>query len=210
MKNIIFSIILLLSYAFVSCGGKNDPLTQQKLDAYLASFKALKTELPEMLNQSNAGNINTKDQSYGNFEEILKKNGLTASEYAMINAKVGAIFSTLNSGEFIKEMQKMKDDGMVQMDDGMKEMQAQLDNPDVPEESKIQIRKAMEEMKTAKGQINDEFEKNKKFADKVLDKTKSITNQFISKDDIELVKKNLSKIQETYTGGIIPTNFNVK
>jgi hypothetical protein len=42
-----------------------------------------------------------------------------------------------------------------------------------------------------------------------MNKVKSISNQFISKEDVELVKQNFDKITEAYTGGIIPTNFNV-
>lgn len=205
MKHYTLITVLIFLSGLVSCG-KGDPLTQQKLDAYIASYNSLREQLPEMLKQANAGN----KQAGGEFDGILKKNGLSSQEFAMINAKVGAIFSTLNSDMFMDEMQKMKDDGMVQMDDGMKQLQDQLDNPDVPEASKAEIRKSLEELKAAKGQINDEFKKNKKFADKVLTKTKSVTNQFISPEDVELIRKNFDKIQNAFTGGIVPSNFNVK
>lgn len=36
-----------------------------------------------------------------------------------------------------------------------------------------------------------------------------LTNLFISKEEADLVKQYADKITEAYTGGVMPTNFNV-
>jgi hypothetical protein len=67
----------------------------------------------------------------------------------------------------------------------------------------------LEEMNAAKEKINTDYDKNKGWADAVMSKAKSITNVFLSNEDIELVKQYSDKIKETYTG-MAPTNFNIQ
>jgi hypothetical protein len=201
---------MVIVLAVAACSGlQGDPLTGAQIDAYLNAYRALRQKAPDMLNQANSGQLDTQKAGYQDFERVCKDNGLSYREFVVLNAKIGAIYSTLQAENFMGDMEKMKTDGLQQMDDGMAQLQAQIDNPDVPEESKVEMRKAIAEMKTAQQQVNTDYDKNKGWADLVMDKTKALTNVFVAKEDVELVRQYGDKITAAYTGGIVPTHFQV-
>jgi hypothetical protein len=212
MKKISFLSILLLTLFLYSCGNsdkkKEVGLSSQKIEAYLNAYKALRVETPELLGSANAGNILDQQKGFNDFEAILKRHGLTYKEFVILNAKIGAIFSIQQGENFMGEMADIKTAGMEQLDAGALQMQATIDDPNVPEEAKVELRKSLEEMKAAKVKVNTEYDKNKEWADLVMDKAKSVTNIFVSKEDIELVKQYSDKITEAYTG-MAPSNFNI-
>lgn len=212
MKNSIYAVLVLFSFALTSCSGsdkkKEAGLTGQQIDAYLNAYKALCAEAPELLESANAGNVLDQQKGFNNFETILKKHGLSYKEFVILNAKIGAIFSIQQGENFMGEMADMKTAGMEQLDAGSLQMQAQIDDPNVPKEAKIELRKSLEEMKAAKVQVNTDYDKNKGWADLVMNKAKSVTNLFICKEDVELVKQYSDKITEAYTG-MAPSNFNI-
>lgn len=227
MKTTPYILMAIMIAAFTSCGimgKKKVPLTSQQIEAYLKTYKELREKAPATLNDANSGILDTQKKGFSDFEGVTKNNGLSYPEFVRINAKVGAIYSILQGDDFMGKMENMREDGMVQMDDGMKqmdesiaEMQKNVDDPNFPEEGKKEMRKSIEdlkkskeEMKESKETINKDFEKNKKWADLVMNKVKAISNIFISKEDVDLVKKYFDQITEAYTGGVVPTNFNVK
>jgi hypothetical protein len=212
MKKLHFLLLVAITSILTSCSEnsskKADGLTAQKIEAYINSYKALKAEVPALLENANSGNVLDQQKGFNDFEAILKRNGLTYKEYVILNAKIGAIFSVQQGENFMGDMAEMKTAGMDQMDAGMIQMQAAINDPNVPEEAKKEMRKSLEEMKAAKTTINSDYEKNKGWADAVMAKTKSVTNLFVSKEDVELVKQYSEKIMEAYTG-MAPSNFNV-
>jgi hypothetical protein len=212
-KNILFILILSITI-FSSCNNnstkKEEGLTVAKIEAYLDSYKDLHEQAPELLAKANNGVSLDQQKGFNDFEAILKKHRLTYKEFVILNAKIGAIYSIQQGENFMGELEEMKTAGMEQMDAGALQIQASLDDPNVPEEAKKELRKTLEEMKAAKSTINNDYDKNKGWADAVMDKAKSVTNIFVSKEDIELVKQYSAKITEAYTGGMAPSNFNVQ
>jgi hypothetical protein len=211
MKKLIYLSALVVSTLMISCSGsdkKGESLSAPKIEAYINSYKALREKAPELLNNANSGNKLDQQAGFNDFEAVLKENGLSYKEFVILNAKIGAVYSILQGQDFMNQMDNMKTAGMGQMDDGMKQMQTSIDDPNVPEEAKAGLRKSLEEMKAGKAKINEDFDKNKGWADLVMDKAKSLTNIFVSKEDIEMVKQYSDKITEAYTG-MAPTNFNV-
>lgn len=212
-KNILFTFVFSI-LLFTSCNNnsakKEEGLTAAKVEAYLNSYKDLREQAPELLANANNGDPLDQQKGFNDFEAVLKKHGLTYKEFVILNAKIGAIFSIQQGENFMGEMEEMKTAGMEQMDAGALQIQASLNDPNVPEEAKKELRKTLEEMKAAKSTINNDYDKNKGWADAVMSKAKSVTNIFVSKEDIELVKQYSPKITEAYTGGIAPSDFNVQ
>jgi hypothetical protein len=212
MKKIKLLLLAVISITLFSCGGdsgkKTDGLTAAKIEAYLNGYKALRAEAPELLKSANSGDKLDQQKGFNDFEAVLKKNGLTYKEFVILNAKIGAIFSIQQGENFMGDMAEMKTAGMEQMDAGAVQIQASLDDPNVPEEAKKELRKTLEEMKAAKVTINTDYDKNKGWADAVMNATRGVTNLFVSKEDIGLVKQYSDKITEAYTG-MAPSNFNV-
>jgi len=208
-KSTVFLSVLMIAF-LSSCGkyGSNEALTGPKIDAYLNAYKGLRQNAPSLLNSANSGDIVKQKEGFAGFESELKKNNLSYPEFVKLNAKIGAIYSLISAENFMGDMDKMKTSGLGEMDEGMKQIQQQIEDPNVPEAAKVELRKSLEEMKAAKSKINSEYGNNKYWADLVMDKTKSITNQFTSKEDVELVKTYKDKITEAYAG-TPPANFTV-
>jgi len=75
-----------------------------------------------------------------------------------------------------------------------------LNNPDIPESTKIEIRKSFAESRQnfekQMQEINREKEKNKRVSKSVLE----VTSKFSSDSDKQLVRKNYTQIKEALTG----------
>ncbi len=184
-------------------------LTHKKLDDYLNCYKELSKKDSSFLKYANREIVNKQKKGFVDFENTIKNNGLTFNEFTIMNAKVGAIYIILRGDDFINEMEKMKNQGLDQMDDGMNELQKQVNDPAIPESAKEELKKALDELKTNKKIVNSEYDNNKDWAVLVLDKTRNISNVFVSKREIELVEEYFDKITEAYTKVAAPTNFNI-
>jgi hypothetical protein len=212
MKKFFLYIITVTAVLVSSCGGngpQNETITGPKIEAYCKGYKALKETAPDLLKLANSQSIDIQQKGFNAFEGVLKENGLTYKEFVVLNAKIGAVYSVMQGEDFMNQMGNMKEEGMEQMDEGMKQLQAQIDNPETPTEAKEELKKALEEMKKNKTKINTEFDKNKGWADLVMNGTKKICNVFIDPKEAELVKQYADQITEAYTG-MAPSNFNVK
>lgn len=213
MKSINYLIFCYVLGIILSCSGvagENVSLTEAKLEAYLKAYKELKEKGPDFLSQVNTGELNSQKQGYEEFEDVLQKNGLTFTEFVKLNAKIGAIYSIAQAEDFMKKMEGLQEWGQQSIDEGVAEIQKALDDPDVPEDTKEELRKTMEELKAQKETMTGSYQHNEKWAKLVLEKVNKITNQKASEQEIELVKKYLDEITEVYTGGVMPTNFKVQ
>lgn len=212
MQKLYFFIILLFTGVLNSCKTpekKNESLSGKKMEAYLKCYTELSKNAPEFLTYTNNENVDIQKKGYNDFEKIIKNNDLTFKEFVIINAKVGAVYSLIKADDFMNQIEKMKNEGMDQMDAGMMELQKQVNDPAIPESAKEELKKTLEQMKANKKIVNTEYNNNKDWAVLVMDKTKSITNIFISKKEIELVEEYFDKITEAYSKVPAPTNFNI-
>jgi len=204
----IFAIAII---GFItSCSGipgENVALDSQKMEAYINSYREIRQNAPDYLSKVNTGDINEQKQGFSDIEKVLESNGLTYMEFVKINAKVGAIFSIIQAENFMSKMEDLESWGENSIDEGVKLMQESIDDPDVPEETKEELRKSIKELEASKKELKVEYSKNEKWANLVLDKTKKITNLKVEEKDVEIVEQYIDEITEVYTGGIIPENY---
>ncbi len=205
-------IIILSLWGLIACAGvqhKNIELTDKKIEAYLNSYNELKNVAPDILEKINTGERDEQLSGFKNFENILINNNLTYFDFIILNAKVGAIYSILQAESFITNMDTLQAWGQNSLSDGIKQMQELINDPEVPEETKEELRKNIKELETSKKLIQKDFTNNKKIAKLVLKRTKAISNTVIDEGDIQIVEKYFDEISEVYTGGIIPKYYDV-
>jgi len=209
MKNSI--LIFAIFFAIFSCGvvGEKDKgtLTDQDVQNYIKAYKALKEQAPGILEQvnKNKGNEQIGKDQFGNIEKTIKDAGIADyPTFVKLNVKIGAIFSIAQGEKGMNQFSKMKTDGNQQIADAIKMYDSLIADPNTPENAKAEFRKAKEQMNAANQQINQDWEKNKKWADLVMDKTKKLTNIFVNEKDIEVVMKHEKEIMEAYTGFAMP------
>jgi hypothetical protein len=205
-------LILLSFFILVTCVGakhKNIELTDKKIEAYLNAYKELKRVAPEILEKVNAGETDEQISEFKHFDNILNNNNLTYSDFIVINAKVGAIYSILQAEMFINSMDTLQNWGQNNINDGIHQIREAINDPEVPEETKKELRESLTELEAMKKTIKKDYTNNKHLAELVLEKTKSITNLIIEERDIQAVERYFEVITETYTGGIIPIYFKI-
>ncbi|NJO90411.1 MAG: hypothetical protein HC831_16750 [Chloroflexia bacterium] len=205
-------IIILSLWGLIACAGvqhKNIELTDKKIKAYLYSYKELKNVAPDILEKVNTGETNELLNGFKQFENILSNNNLSYSDFIIINAKVGAIYSILQAESFITNMDTLQAWGQNSLNDGIKQMQELINDPEVPKETKEELREKIKELEASKKSIQQDYSSNKIIAKSVLKRTKAISNTIINEGDIQIVEKYFDEISEAYTGGTIPTNYNI-
>ncbi len=206
------NIIILSLWGLIACAGvqhKNIELTDKKIEACLNSYKELKKVAPDILEKVNTGESDKQINGFKHFENTLSNNNLTYSDFIVLNAKVGAIYSILQAESFITNIDTLQAWGQNSLNDGIKQVQELINDPEVPEETKKELRENIKEIEASKKSIQQDYSSNKIIAKSVLKRTKAISNTIINESDIKIVEKYFDKISEAYTGGTIPTNYNI-
>lgn len=178
-------------------------LTANDMETYIAVYKQLKQQAPDILHdlQGNENEVNTQQAQFTVFEDIIKKGGLKDyPEFVRLNAKIGTVFAIMQASKAMDRFQTMHDNGMTQFDDAAKELQAQINHPEVPEATKAELRKTLDTLRMGKQTVQQNWAANKPWADFVMDKAKKITGSFVAESEIELVAQYESQLLEAYTG----------
>ena len=193
----------LLTSCFVLDKLKALKLTDKKIDQYIAAYNNLKKKMPQLLQEMNK-NPQNKDIGKNQFEQInslIKETGIKDyTEFVLLNAKIGSIFSIIQGEKGMSDFEKLKEKGDKMLSDGEKQLMEQINNPDIPEETKAELKKALEEIRQSTKNISDTYANNTKWANLVMDKVKGVSNLMVDKNDIDVVKRNESKIMQAYTG----------
>ena len=204
----IRNFLPIVSVLFLaSCGVFTDKdkkcLTDNDIASYIKAYKNMKEKAPSMLEQVNKdkdADVKGKE-GFATFEGAIKDGGIADyPTFVKMNAKIGAIFSVMQANSFMEDMGTMTEDGMKTMDNSVKTFDSLINDPNTPEDAKAEYRKAKEETQQGKKDVGENWEKNKKWADLVMEKVNKITGIIVDQCDIDMVKKHEKEIMEAYTG----------
>ncbi len=160
-------------------------LTDEMIQKYIKAVKALHKlgpSIPQKLAEKGESEA-TGIELYNEIDSVIKEAGFKDYfEFVKVNAKVAWAWNVSQGELGILRFQMMKDSGLQQMDEA-------INNPDIPEETKTELRKAKQE-------IIDTWAHNKKYADISMSIVKPLTNQH----DLEIIKRHQKELMEAYTG----------
>lgn len=159
-------------------------LSDELIEKYIKAVKALHKlgpNLPQKLAEKGEGAVNGMEL-YNEIESVIKEAGFKDYfEFVKVNSKVAWAWNVSQGELGIARFQMMKDSGLQQMEEA-------IANPDVPEETKAELRKAKQE-------IIDNWAHNKKYADISMSIVRPLTNQH----DLEIIKRHQKELMEAYT-----------
>jgi hypothetical protein len=160
-------------------------LTDELIEKYIKAVRSLHKlgpSIPQKLAEKGESEATGIDL-YHEIDNVIKEAGFKDYfEFVKVNAKVAWAWN-ISQGELgIQKFQGMKDEGLKQIEET-------LANPEVPEETKKELRKARQE-------IIDTWMHNKKYADISMNIVKPLTNEH----DLEIIKRHHKEIMEAYTG----------
>lgn len=170
------------------------PLTDELVVKYIQAQKALREQGADFLAYASTGKGKDGLQK---FEGIVQAAGFADyAQFLKVNARIAWAFGMAQGAAGIQSFDKQYDDGMKQFDEGMAQLDTQIADPEVPEESKKELRKARAQLAAAKAKVSKDFQKNKKYAKVAMDKLAPLTN----KEDTDVVMRHQNELMEVFTG----------
>lgn len=204
----IFFLTMLL---FISTCGVSKPgvvLSEEKIERYIKAYSSLRKQSPQILETMNQDPDNPETTGQEQFEiiqQIITEAGLEDySEFVMLNGKIGAIFSIIQAESGMADFDNLQESSNQMLDESINELQQNLNDPDIPEETKEDIRATIKELESSKKELQENYSKNAKWANLVVDRVKSLSGFIASPEEIELVKKYEQRIMEAYVGFPLP------
>lgn len=209
MKKTILRLLFIVFLAGCIVGKMSDKhkLTDEKMEKYLKAYKALRQKAPDVLRELNANGETPEagQEGFNTFENTIKDAGLDSyTEFVILNAKVGSIFSLIQAESGMETFGNLRSSGNVMFDDGIAQIEEQLQNPDLPEETRIELEKAKAELQKGQSEMNQTYEENEKWANLVIDNVQKLTGLIVDEDEVEVVKKYEDQILQAYTGFDVP------
>lgn len=181
---------------------KNEGLTDEKIKNYIKAYNALRKNAPKILESLNQNNsLDNEKEQYTNFEQLIKDSGLSGyAQFVRLNAKIAMIFSIAQGTKGMERFADLTQSSDKMLTDNIAELQKQLQDPQIPEETKASLRQTIKELENASKELNENWTKNKGWADFVMDKMNKIANAIVNENEIDLVMKYENELLETYTG----------
>ena len=181
--------LVTLALGLAGCE-KPAPLTDEDVVKYIAATKAIRAVSPELADKLGKKDAAPEEGQAG-FDKIdgaVKAAGFGSyADFVQVNAAIAVNFSAAQATLF-----------MADQDDAMKKGNAQVDqalnDPNVPEATKVQLRAQM-------AQANEQYTKDKGFADKVMGWIKPMQDDA----SMAVIKKHRVELQAAMSGVAMPT-----
>jgi predicted ribosome quality control (RQC) complex YloA/Tae2 family protein len=202
-KIIIAGIITLFIFSCSHITGEKGSITNEQVENYLEAYKKLREKAPEILKDINENSDQTKagKEGYDSVERIIQESGLESyAQFVILNAKIGTVFSMLQAHKGLNSQENLYESGQDMFDDSNRFIEEQLNDPEVPEETKVELRKTLEELKQNSNELKESYESNKAIANWVMNKAEKIQGLLVNESDIEVIQHYEEEIFEAYTG----------
>lgn len=164
-----------------SVGDLNDE-TVLKYIKVVRELHKLGPSIPEKI-AGREGDPEVGEEVFSQIEKIIKDGGFKDyTEFVKVNAKVAWAWNVSQGEKGIQDFQTMKDIGVSKIKEA-------LANPNIPEETKVELRKTLAETES-------NWKKNKYYADMTLNFVKPFTN----KSDLDFINRHYKDLMEGFTG----------
>lgn len=173
--------------ALIELLDKNDlELTEDLIERYIVAYGKLKALGPNIAEEFNKNGSNPMTQ-YQQIEQIITESGFDSfAQFVKTNAKIAWAFSIAQGHAGKGRFAKLQSDSEKMIID-------QINNPEVPEEVKVELRKNLETLRQ-------NWKKNAPWADYAL----KIISNLTSDKDIALIMKYEKELLELFAGVPMP------
>lgn len=160
-------------------------LNDEVIEKYIKAVRALHKlgpNLPQELAEKGESAA-TGLEVFNQIESVIKEAGFKDYyEFVKVNSKVAWAWNVSQGEIGMQKFQVMKDSGIQRLDES-------LNDPNVPDDVKAELRKTRQE-------ILDNWAQNKPYADLAMKVVRPLTNEH----DLEVIKRNQKNLMEAFTG----------
>ena len=173
--------LLLLSGCSVAKGG-DAPITDAQVESYIKAYRNLKGLGPGIAERYKQGETPPDGQAdFAKIESAIKSAGFSGyPDFVRTNARIAWAFNTAEGQAFMNDMAK-------NVDDGEKQMQAAIDNPDTPEAAKVELR-------AGKAKLHAEYMKNKGWANVSM----KVANKLTSPENVAVMERHRKELEKVF------------
>ena len=211
MKKLIsISLIFLIFFSCSQITGEKGTITDEQVVNYLKAYKGLREKAPGILQDINGNRDQTKagKDGYNTVEDIIKESGIESyAEFVRLNAKIGSVFSILQANRGMDQQANLQESSQEMFSDSYRFIEEQINDPEVPEETKVELRKTLEELKKDSKELKETYESNKVIADWVMEKANKLSGLLVNEADIKVIQAHEEEIFEAYTGFPRPEGY---
>lgn len=171
-------------------------LDDEMVVKYIQTYRNLRTFGIEFTNYIKQ-NPKEKQQIFSKIETIIRDGGFTDfSEFVKVNAKIAWAWNMAQARIGLEKQQNLQDWGQKSLAEGEQMIEEQLANPNVPEESKKELRKSLQQLRENKQNLKNTYQKNLKWANWAMEMTMPLTNE----QDMEVILRHEKELMEVFTG----------
>lgn len=136
-------------------------------------------------------------KGFERIERAIKEGGFKDyAEFVKVNAKVAWAWNMAQAKSGMHKQKKLNEWAGNETDRGIQQIDQALANPNVPEETKRELRQTRAALVEQKKQISDTWNKNKRWADWAMKTVEPLTND----RDTKVILRNERALMEVFTG----------
>ena len=175
-----------------SVGDINDEMVRK----YIKTYRNLR-KFGISFEQYLADNPEASTKAYTDMEKIIKEGGFKDfPEFVKVNAKIAWAWNMAQARIGMRKQEGLQKWAHKELDSGMQMIVDNLNDPNVPEETKVELRKTLAELQSGKEELAETYTKNLKWANWAMKFTLPLTNE----KDIEVILRHESELMEVFTG----------
>lgn len=176
---------------------KGVKVNRQVLEDYISLFRELKATSADGIELINELDPEAENHpQFAALTSIMERYGHNYEDFVKMNAKIGVIYGVLQFN--MQNLQAQSDQTVGQMDEMAKEIQAMIDDPDVPEEQKAELREALKQTEKGGRDLNNMWENNKEKAQDMIRRSRKRLKKIATAEEIQLVQGFDAQLKELY------------
>ncbi len=175
-------------------------LTDEMVENYVNAYRSLKSNGLNYLNymDDNKDSLDTENEAYGQMENTLKTFGFADyAEFVKVNAKIAWAWNISQGQIGLMRFEKLHDNSQAMIvEQGIIPIQEALNDPEVPEDVKADLRIQLEELRQISAELQSTYGENLEFAEIVMGYVTPLTNEH----DMDIIMRHEMELMEVFSG----------
>lgn len=175
-------------------------LTDEMVENYVNAYRDLKSNGINYLDfmESNKDKLETENDAFNQVEGTLKNYSFADyGEFVKVNAKIAWAWNISQGQIGLMRFERLHDNSQAMIvEQGIEPIQELLNDPEIPEDVKADLRVQLEELKAMSAELSDTYSENLEIAEVVMGYVTPLTNEH----DMEIIMRHEMELMEVFSG----------
>ncbi len=175
-------------------------LTDEMVENYVNAYRALKGNGINYLDfmEENKDSLDTENEAFNQVDSTLKSyNFADYAEFVKVNAKIAWAWNISQGQIGLMRFEKLHDNSQAMIvEQGIEPIQELLNDPDIPEDVKADLRVQLEELKQMSAELQSTYDENLGWAEIAMGYVTPLTNEH----DMDIIMRHEMELMEVFSG----------